>query len=512
MLVFSSPALLTSILMRVCSVIQTNLSNLKPTKSLEPRAVCMSGTRARTLDTILRWIVNCVPQTLWLRGVVGTGKSTLMGSLYSLADGMGSQSRLGAYIRFDREKNNDPSEVVTTLAYQLGQFDDRIGSEISAVVKLNPRLAKHPELSYLYRKLVIEPLRAVVGLANEGPIIVLIDGLDECLMNEKRAALLEVLSGGFGEDFPFVRLIIASRPDRDIVDAFTDAPLIKPEYLDRQSDEANHDIRCLFEAKFLKIRGQEFHDLCRDRRAVAELSARASGLFVWASTMHDFIVPFPVKRLLEALATEVPSDALVALDTLYTTALQSITGGTNDIRDSICLFLSSILIPPSWNRLYPAVIQGMTPAAIDAVVFDEPNAYANDLLKMLGSLCTIDINNHVRLIHKSFGDFLLDDKRCTPAWHIGSRRERRLGRLLITRIAQNLSTFMEHFERDLTAEDSARPIQAQIKQSGTFAHTPTHIHGVDEGEHGLPNEVEDTFSRAEQNGVSRHVPYRSFFW
>src|SRR6202035_5323300 len=92
----------------------------------------------------MSWVSNSNGELLWLNGPPGSGKSSLMSTVAHCARNMGKHSRLGAFVRFDPEKMNDSSYVITTLAYKLAEFDDRIGDQISKVVKDKPDIDDWP--------------------------------------------------------------------------------------------------------------------------------------------------------------------------------------------------------------------------------------------------------------------------------------------------------------------------------------------------------------------------------
>jgi hypothetical protein len=163
---------------------KTTLQQLEPKQPLGPRSICLPGTRARTISLILSWIMECNGGILWLSGLAGTGKSSIMGSIVDHAHDMDGRSHLGAFIRFDRVQMNDPSNFITSLAYHLGLFDTDIGKEVADVLKQRPDIARYPFMRQ-FDKLIIKPLKAVARLTDVGPLVVLVDGIDECERSDK---------------------------------------------------------------------------------------------------------------------------------------------------------------------------------------------------------------------------------------------------------------------------------------------------------------------------------------
>ncbi|PBK66163.1 hypothetical protein ARMSODRAFT_371602 [Armillaria solidipes] len=202
------------------------LQDLKPERELPPKPPCMLNTREATIKYLMSWITDCNDSVLWCSGLAGTGKSSLVSTLHDLLSfHMGSRSRLAAFIRYDRNLYSNSSELITSIAYSLGRFDQRIGDAIAealttsrATVKMAPS-----QSSTQFHLLVQKPLATIPELQNEGPLIVIIDGLDESHdPDEKHVSedLLKVLTDGFGQALPFMRLIISSRPERKISRVF----------------------------------------------------------------------------------------------------------------------------------------------------------------------------------------------------------------------------------------------------------------------------------------------------
>jgi hypothetical protein len=377
---------------------------------------------------IMSWVSNSNGELLWLNGIPGSGKSSLMSTIAHCARKMGKHSRLGAFVRFDSKTMKDSSHVITTLAYKLAQFDDRIGDQISKVVKENPDIADWP-LDSQFQELIVKSLELVEDLKDEGPIVVLADALDELELSENRTELLKVLAGGFGANLPFMRLIMSSRRQAEIVSIFDSTGMqhIHPYPLDVSAGDVlrlnrlNRDIRLYFEHKFREINNPEFHALCQQHNAITKLTERACGLFIWAFTTAQFIKLYPTKRLLTILNASGPTDPEEALDSLYKIALNSALDGpgqNEDIKSDMRTILGAVMVaetPP-----------GLTAATIDSLVFSPDQPQSLLILEKLG--CVINFEDHsqqpLRILHKSFGDFLKDLKRCGVDWYIDTEQHK----------------------------------------------------------------------------------------
>ncbi|PBK87879.1 hypothetical protein ARMGADRAFT_907008, partial [Armillaria gallica] len=70
--------------------------------------------------------------------------------------------------------------LIPAIAYSLGQLDKRIGSAIAKVVKAHGPGIGGVSVKTQYDGLLGGPLNTVLELVNEGPLVVIIDRLDEC--------------------------------------------------------------------------------------------------------------------------------------------------------------------------------------------------------------------------------------------------------------------------------------------------------------------------------------------
>ncbi|KAF9258405.1 hypothetical protein L218DRAFT_845325, partial [Marasmius fiardii PR-910] len=81
------------------------------------------GTRQSTLSRITHWIFEGKESILWLSGVAGCGKSSVMATLNNQLINMGCSSCLATFICFDCFDFSDPSLFAQALPHQLALFD-----------------------------------------------------------------------------------------------------------------------------------------------------------------------------------------------------------------------------------------------------------------------------------------------------------------------------------------------------------------------------------------------------
>jgi len=162
--------------------ISTSLTNLAVVKmDASQHDPCLPGTRSDIIKFVTDWVLNSSDDqknVLWVWGVAGAGKSTLSTTLVASLIGL---HRLGASIFFSRNNAEQPkpATVIQTIVHQLAQFDARIGSAIARAIESKPQ-AVGADLETQLEVLLIKPLHTVEELAIEGPIVIILDALDEC--------------------------------------------------------------------------------------------------------------------------------------------------------------------------------------------------------------------------------------------------------------------------------------------------------------------------------------------
>ena len=376
---------------------------------------CLPNTRLDILKRITDWITN--PHNgqniLWLHGLAGSGKSTIATSVANLFRDL---NRLGAFVFFSRdvEKRSDPVTVIRTLAYQLGSFDPRLGTAIVASIEATPSITQAPIASQ-FSKLLTGPLTSLDVLCSEGPIVLILDALDECGNARARRELISVLSEGLVKLPTFVRTIITSRAELDICHAFEHKENVCDIPLETTSELTDNDVMAYFRHHMARIRAyNKVLPLTSDwpgPHKMRALGNRACGLFVWASTAIGWIDDGhdPEERINMLLQLKVSSDAESALDILYTKALQSATLPDPTFISDFRAILGTIV----------SAKDPLTHFAIDHLLALDERRPSLHTLSRLGCVLECRAGKPVRVLHPSFADFLSNPGRCkNEAWFI----------------------------------------------------------------------------------------------
>ncbi|KAK0440366.1 hypothetical protein EV421DRAFT_1695101, partial [Armillaria borealis] len=260
---------------------------------------------------------------------------------------MGSHSRLAAFVRYDRTSYSNSSELIPSIAHSLGMFNKRIGNAIAEALTASGIAVEiaPSQLRIQFRLLLQEPLETIPELHDEGPLVVIVDGLDES--SDLLKDLLEVLADGFGPRLPYMRLIVSSRPEDKISRVFKNHKHVYHLPLDTSSYEMKHDLQHFIQTKLDSITDKSAWEKHNEQEVATQLADRASGLFIWAATVCSFLCDFPsLPRLKALLETMIPTDTMDALTILYRTTLDTVmsevSGAKEDIRRCIRAVLGAL--------------------------------------------------------------------------------------------------------------------------------------------------------------------------
>ncbi|KAF5364090.1 hypothetical protein D9756_001026 [Leucocoprinus leucothites] len=305
---------------------------------------CSEDTRASLRNDVLQWRANPnrEQRLRWYMGPAGIGKSAIA---QSIAEELGGTGYLGGTFFFSRPGLiNDPATVIPTLAYQLATRNNTYKQIISQRLVDDP-LILNKNRSTQFNQLIIEPFQIVATTpgALQDPLLIILDGLDECKGTEAQCELVQLLLDHAGriKEFPLLWLIY-SRPEwhfRTIVSDVDFPAACEKKEISINDAEAQADARRLFERELAKIRKQYEGFLPADwpsKQDVDRLCKVASGHLGYVSFIARFIgnkeVGDPEKQLL--ICTRIASglgvdggtqiNPLEALDHLYGRVLSDV--------------------------------------------------------------------------------------------------------------------------------------------------------------------------------------------
>jgi len=377
----------------------------------------MKGTRREVLFQLEQWSNDEQDKRVfWLNGLAGTGKSTIAQTFAEMcfADG-----KLGAsfFCSRDFDERSNLRSILPTLSFQLAHQYPRFRQELLPV--LTNRDVGRESLCSQMKKLIVGPFRAT-----QAPTLIIIDALDECQDEEPASALLSVLSRHV-DDIPLVKFLITGRPELRIRSGFR-LELLRPhtevfKLHEVKPTSIDSDIKLFLKTRFIDIaKNRSDCSLAEDWPSphnIDILCKKAAGFFIFASTVVKFVSSHhhpPNERL--ALIVSLPLDtsheAKLGIDLLYTQVLsqafQDVGFHDHELYSHLKSVVGAVILifhPLSIKTLSDLLMNCGTPARMSSS------------LRTLHSLFLVpeNIDDPIRIFHKSLPDFLTDPGRCTDS-------------------------------------------------------------------------------------------------
>jgi len=374
----------------------------------KPEKECLPETRKAVIDEIIDWVNvpdgDGVPRLFWLSGVAGSGKSAIA---HTVARRFYEQKRLGSSFCFDvANPDRGPHYLFSTIAVDLADFDPQWKRSLWHIIKDNRALRTTSSMKLQFESFL---LKTAESLKMVGPVIIVIDALDESGDRESRRGLLSTLAGRIADLPTNFRILLTSRPETDIHDAIHGKPHVFCKRMDGINIKStNHDISLFIQSQ---LSGET--SLSRrwpDRAWCMPLVEKSEGLFQWASTACRFINGkeksgwTPSERLHMLLSSAPQSNNL---DSLYSEILNR----TFQIDETTPM--------DRFKKILGTILAAREPLSISALrelCFEYDPDVVELIIRPLGSLLSGVTHQSapVRPLHTSFRDFLTNKDRSGP--------------------------------------------------------------------------------------------------
>ena len=387
---------------------------------------CLPGTRESFLREICDVLNNSdedAPRVCLLTGVAGSGKSAVA---HSIARLYYEQKRLGSSYCFASTDvaNRNPKNLFSTIARDLSDHDPQYKSVLWQAVKDDRALRTSQSPMEQFKKLIIEPSKHIHGI---GPLVIVIDALDESGDQASRRQLLRAISEQIAESaLPTnLRFLITARPETDILSELTGGPqIVRKQMGDIPQHTVDEDIKRFIHHSLDKY--TELESYWPNQEWCRLLVHHSQTLFQWASTACNFIggdgaAGLDLRERFEIMVQANNSEGVHPLDKLYRTILEQqfrLAVAQRHFREVMAVIL--------------ALNEPLSITSLSALFLGRLNI--RDIIKPLGSLLdgVLDEEKPIRPLHTSFRDFLLDQAR-SSIFHIDiqPRHSLCLGRALL---------------------------------------------------------------------------------
>ena len=354
-----------------------------------------------------------VPRMFLLSGVAGSGKSAIA---HTIANLFYKQKRLGSSYCFARadQANRRPNNLLSTIALDIADVDEHWKISLDNIVKGDRSLRTTGSVTEQFKKFILEPAKT---LTTVGPILIVIDALDESAKGQPRRDLLDTLAKGISDLPSNFRILMTTRPEPDIVDAFANNRHTLYKSMDAIDEASNTaDITLFVETRLSDVSSLE--EKWPNKCWCQMLVESSKGLFQWASMACRAIKdPGGMVLQTERLSNFVKPSAR-GLDGLYSEALRQVFHGQDKYAVSRCKLVMG------W------ILATKEPLSISthSELRGDDLAEFQLIIPKLGSFLSGVNQQHIpiRPLHASFFDFLTDRKRSKTYYIDPSQQNRSL--------------------------------------------------------------------------------------
>ncbi|QRV92584.1 hypothetical protein RhiJN_20602 [Ceratobasidium sp. AG-Ba] len=385
------------------------LKELNPAQlaSYNPSRCCLDGTRVSIIHNLTTWVTEKSTSAMlaWVHGLAGLGKSSIMASVCSQLNDQGLLAG-SFFCKRDSPELRDPRQVLTTLVCELAQHWEAYGVAVSEAIRQNVGLhSRH--IQPLYEILVAKPWEAI---SQEdwppGTLALAVDALDESGDIAERQQLLACLRD-MSQMMPFVKIIIASRPEDDIRSFFISTDTSWYSEFNLLQYDAGQDIHRFIQQSLSSLSSVEGWP----SNASDLLAARAEGVFIWARTACAYILS-GLDRL-NRLKLLTDGRHLAAIDKLYEIILtERDTIGDDESAEELRNCLGTIVASSMRRPLSVIVLATLMGRRTSREIIQ-------GAVNRLSSVLYIDdtLGSVIRVSHPSFMDYLIDQTR-SKDWYV----------------------------------------------------------------------------------------------
>jgi hypothetical protein len=372
--------------------------------SWTPARACLPDTRTALLAKIWQWINSPTGSVLdatnatdpikifLLTSVAGAGKSAIANTI---AQYCYKKHFLASSFFFDRNSTDRPKKLFSTIAQGLAAHDVGFRQEIGRAIELDEGLSI-AHVARQFQELVLAPSQ---NHSVEGPLVIVIDALDECYDQD----VLDILCDEIHKLPPTFRILFTSRNGQDLNSVLSQNKCVYSQSIVIGEPINQKDIAVFVCFKLKKI--AEWKSLGKNwpgEELLAAFTEKAEGLFLWVSTVCEYLRESldPDEELKSIISNHSSSDlpAEEKMDELYLTILQS------------CNWKDRAFTK-GYNLLMGAIMAAKTPLSASALQALHGNSLKLSVKKYLHPVSSVltgvlHPKKPIQPLHLSFRDFI----------------------------------------------------------------------------------------------------------
>ncbi|KAF8342414.1 WD40 repeat-like protein [Amanita rubescens] len=384
---------------------------------LNTQKLCLEGTRGEILDEITDWINDVddsAPRLFCLHGTAGSGKSAIA---HTIAHRFKALGRLGSLFCFDRNRAAERrhEKIFATIAQDLADCHPQLRKALAAAIHHKTSLRNTPDVLQQWEELIVQPANAMSD-AMAGPIVIVIDALDESGDTNSRRHILRILAGKHAKTKgsitnlpPHFRILLTSRPLLDVVDAFKSVIHVRQKSME-SIPSTELDVLRYVTDQLLEIEvGPALPTFS------ASLARESGGLFEWARLACAFVKG--ENSAGAGLTAEGRFTAIMArskdvplLDGMYRLTLEAMFPKDEPARRR-CIDRFKSVMAQILGTVEPLPLASL--AAMRRHFVNGSDIDLRSIVIPMGALLggTTDSSIPIRALHASFPDFLIDRDR-----------------------------------------------------------------------------------------------------
>jgi hypothetical protein len=380
--------------------------------------------RTWLLPELLGWLENDNQRLFLLTGGPGTGKSMIMawlasyGPLPAVEKAHQQLEQLRSQVKavhfcVAASGSTDPKDLVREMAGQLTRGVPGFGPALAATLGDQVQITAEQHVGHVatggsvtgiyianldlrslseelsFNRILRDPLKRLYADGYKEPLLLLVDALDEALTYTGSTNLVQLMSKL--TDFPpQVRFLATTRPDPRVTKYFRDA---RPLDLIAEAPPDVDDVRVYALNRLARTEGL---DAVADSALAGRISTAARGIFLYAAIVLDELIPRLVQDPgLDLDALELPD----GLSSLYHNFLNRELGRDEDRWGKIIRPVLGLIAVAQGDGLPRTQLAGISGVEVEQALRICRQYLAGELP-----------HGPFHVFHKSFSDFLLEDK------------------------------------------------------------------------------------------------------
>ena len=200
-------------------------------------------TRKWVFEQVLTWLDNksSPNRAFIIAGQAGMGKSVIAAVICKL---FLENFAACHFFQYNNSRYNNSTFFLQSLAWQLSKVFPEYKVELTTnLTGCKGQILSDMNIEALFSLLFKEPLTRCI--ADRMPFLIVIDALDEC-RQEDRYMLVDLIAKHFHKLPGYIRFLITTRPEKDIVRKFQ---TLNPIHLEPDEERNINDLRIFFEKK-----------------------------------------------------------------------------------------------------------------------------------------------------------------------------------------------------------------------------------------------------------------------